>query len=166
MASDAMPPSHVCSYIYNTGVMMIEPLNASDFEQRVVQPWRRGDVHSYDGSDQGAINSLLYEFQLFNAREQARLHPRYNAVARWARHAEQSWGGQIRSAILHYTRESRPWLARPPAGNLTLSGQWVQGCGDGLCAARRNGYTQTWLHAVVSARHVQDVNASWSRYCA
>ena len=57
-----------CRYEFNSGVLLVEPLNQSDFHRRVVAPVSCRQVHSRDGGDQGAFNSLVYGHGLFGER--------------------------------------------------------------------------------------------------
>ena len=68
----------------NTGVLSVRPLTGSHFRSAVLQPIVAGKVPSREGSDQGAINSLLYGYSgtapLWGT---ARMLPeRYNFLAR------------------------------------------------------------------------------------
>ena len=98
-----MPP---CTYEYNTGVMMIEPLNRSAFQQQVVAPITCGRVDSRDGSDQGALNSLVHGHGLFPMH--GTLSSTYNAVHR----VEMLRGGTWRRwdpSIVHIVGARKPW---------------------------------------------------------
>ena len=59
-ASLARPSATLCPYPINSGVMVVSPLGEAAWRERIVRPMRRREVVSYDGGDQGAINTLLY----------------------------------------------------------------------------------------------------------
>ena len=84
-----------------------------------------------------------------------RLHPMYNVIARHAKHTEGRWGGTEHNtaALMHFTRETRPWQG-PPVNTTTLRpGEWMQGCGETLCdglklaASSLRRHHNTTIHA-------------------
>jgi len=128
-AAELRPSPAVCPYIVQTGIMVISPLEEHVFREHVVAPMRNHSVASYDGTDQGAINTLLYSRKLFGDAF-ARLHARYNVIARYRGHSQRYWGG-MSAAIVHHTGLSgRPWLR-----NYSSSSEWHQGCARGPPAA-------------------------------
>ena len=97
---------------------------------------RRREVASYDGGDQGAINTLLHgPAALFGPGLEGhmRLHPRYNVLGRTAKHAAAAMGGTP-PVLLHFTRETRPWQ-HPPQND----SEWFGGCAASVCAVARGG---------------------------
>ena len=116
------PPPSACPYIVQTGIMVLSPFGLDRFNAEVVEPMRSHVVQSYDGADQGAINTLLYSRRIFGEGF-ARLHARYNVIARYRSHSERYWAGQP-TAIVHHTGMSgRPWLT-----NYTVTSEWHRGC--------------------------------------
>ena len=117
-----------------SGVMMLEPLNTTAFNELIVAPVRSGQVHSYDSGDQGIINTLMYERRFFGDAYM-RLHPMYNVIARHAKHTELKWGAgtALSAALLHFTRETRPWQGPPQHNNVTRVAEWTTYCGPVVC---------------------------------
>ena len=120
----------------------MRPLNLTAFNEIIVEPMRNGIFASYDGGDQGIINTMLYgKLRLFGAdfERHARLHPMYNVIARHAKHTEQKWRakgsrvGNLTAGLLHFTRETRPWQIAPQVSNVTRAAEWARGCGSNLC---------------------------------
>lgn len=129
------PPPDRCPYILQSGVMVITPFNVTKFNRAVVDPVLSGEVHSYDSGDQGIITSLAYGAGKVFGDAYMRLHPMYNVIARHAKHTEKSWGGieHNTAAIMHFTRETRPWQGPPMEGSVIRGAEWQYGCGKGLC---------------------------------
>lgn len=98
-----------CRYELNTAVMAVAPLRSvGDFNAHVVRPARQGTLPSRDGSDQGAINSLVHDSRAFGGEPPLVLPSSYNALARVAslrREQFESW----RPALVHLSRETKPW---------------------------------------------------------
>ena len=112
-ASAARPSAALCPYPINSGVMVVSPLGEAAWRERIVRPMRRRDVASYDGGDQGAINTLLYgPAALYGAGLEGhmRLHPRYNVLGRTAKHAAEQ---RVESANCPATLESCAPLVCP-----------------------------------------------------
>ena len=133
-ASAARPSAALCPYPINSGVMVVSPLGEAAWRERIVRPMRRREVVSYDGGDQGAINTLLYgPAALYGTGLEAhmRLHPRYNVLGRTAKHASEAMGG-MPPVLLHFTRETRPWQHPPANGS-----EWYDGCAASVCAVAR-----------------------------
>ena len=132
--SELQPPMERCPYIVQSGVMSLVPLPPPQFAARVVAPVGRGEVLSYDGGDQGAINTLLYDGRHAVWRDGlARLHPAYNVLARTQKHSARSMGG-IPPKLVHYTRESRPWQHRIDPSDANGS-EWLRACAASVCTA-------------------------------
>jgi len=133
---ELMPPPQRCSYIIQSGVMMLQPLNLSAFNELIVQPVSHGLVSTYDSGDQGIISTLMYGKARLFGDAYMRLHPMYNVIARHAKHTEHKWGGGAAvsgAALLHFTRETRPWQQLPQMNNVTRIAEWTLQCGDVLC---------------------------------
>ena len=114
-ASAARPSAALCPYPINSGVMVVSPLGEAAWRERIVRPMRRREVASYDGGDQGAINTLLYgPAALYGAGLEGhmRLHPRYNVLGRTAKHAAKQ---RVESANCPATLESCAPLVCPAA---------------------------------------------------
>jgi len=121
-AADLRPRPNECPYIFQTGAMVITPLNLARFNAEVVGPLQHSSVQSYDGTDQGAINTLLYGAARIFGDAYARLHARYNVIARHRSHSEVFWNG-LPSALVHHTGKSgRPWQS---SSNMS---EWHGGC--------------------------------------
>lgn len=136
------PSPAACPYIIQTGVMMLQPFNLTAFNALIVDPIRAGAVATYDSGDQGILSTMLYgPRRLFgvNYERYARLHPLYNVIARHAKHTEQKWRakganiGLLSAALLHFTRETRPWQGAPHVNNVTRAAEWARGCGAVIC---------------------------------
>lgn len=109
-ARDLQPPTAECPFMLNAGLLVIRPRNLSSFNEEFVKPMRNESIASYDGTDQGVVNTLLHGRRRLWANNWAVLHPRYNNVARLRLHAERHWRG-IPTAVVHHTGLSgRPWL--------------------------------------------------------
>jgi hypothetical protein len=118
------PPPWECPYMFNTGLFVVRPLNLSTFNAAFVEPMRNGSIATYDGTDQGIINTLLYGRRKLWGDHWAVLHPRLNNIAGHSKHAEAHWRG-ISTVIYHYTGKSgRPWLGQ--GGSSAKS--WHEGC--------------------------------------
>ena len=152
---DWVPAPDRCPYILQSGVMVLTPLNLTGFNEAIVGPVSRGEVSSYDGGDQGIITSLTYGSARLFGNAYMRLHPMYNVIARHAKHTEGRWGGTEHNtaALMHFTRETRPWQG-PPVNTTTLRpGEWMQGCGETLCdglklaASSLRRHHNTTIHA-------------------
>lgn len=177
-AQDLLPSPSQCPYILQTGVFALSPLTQHAFQERVVGPIHAGAVRSYDGSDQGLVSSLVYAHHLFHEHEYMRLHPRYNTLARHLRHAEQSWGGQVKTVLVHHSRETRPWRLVPQTdlrlqngtGSLAHSFRWARMCGAVHCGQLRAGYrlkasdAQDMASLAVNQQQSQ-VERAWSAFC-
>eukprot|EP00966_Prymnesium_polylepis_P297100 6864384-Prymnesium_polylepis.1 len=79
--------------------MLLTPLGLREFNERVVSPLRNRSVSSYDGTDQGALNTMLYKHLVWGSRY-AILHPRFNVVARGLKSSESR---TMKSAVVHFT---------------------------------------------------------------
>ena len=142
------PPPDRCPYILQSGVMMINTFDVTTFNRAIVEPVVRGEVHSYDAGDQGIITSLTYGTWKAFGDAYMRLHPMYNVIARHAKHTEKSWGGveHNTAAIMHFTRETRPWQGKPMEGAIMRSAEWQYGCGAGLCTFLQAGRVAKHRH--------------------
>lgn len=134
-----------CPYIIQSGVMVLTPLNLTAFNRYIVGPVARGEVHSYDHGDQGIISSLMYGSQQLFGSSYMRLHPLYNVIARHAKHTETKWGGREHNtaAVMHFTRETRPWQNVPMMGKVIRGAEYQYQCGALLCdgvRASRKGH--------------------------
>ena len=175
--AEMQPPPSECPYVIQSGVMMLQPLNISAFNEMIVRPVSSGATNSYDSGDQGMIGTLLYKSRLFGDAYH-RLHPLYNVIARHAKHTEHHWGigskeyppGKLTAALLHFTRETRPWQGRPGSmtDNGTRAAEWSQKCGDSLCdllskqqrAPRARGTSATYKPPISNV-----VNRLWYPHC-
>mmetsp|Transcript_18145 Transcript_18145/g.46433 ORF Transcript_18145/g.46433 Transcript_18145/m.46433 type:complete len:346 (+) Transcript_18145:56-1093(+) len=123
--SEYAPSPSECPYMLNTGLMVIRPLSLVAFNRYFVEPMRNLSIRSYDGTDQGIVNTLLYGTQKLWGDRYAVLHPRYNVVAKDRHDSERRWGG-LMSIVLHYTGLSgRPWHH-----NYTSKSIWHTACLD------------------------------------
>lgn len=156
--------SSKCPYIPNTGVMVLSPLTVNAFNEKVVQPLVQGRISSYDETDQGAFATLVYGKQLFGD-SLMRLHPMYNTLARNLRHSEVSWNlsKSIRGALVHFSRESRPWSNIPNEGSYA-SGPWVSACGVLLCNSVAGAYSRFQKSAGMGA-YADIIDKGWERWC-
>ncbi|EOD22802.1 hypothetical protein EMIHUDRAFT_95428 [Emiliania huxleyi CCMP1516] len=98
-----------CWRMVNTGVLSVRPLTGSHFRSAVLQPIVAGKVPSREGSDQGAINSLLYGYSgtapLWGT---ARMLPeRYNFLARRLHTSLRRWAA---TPALHFSGETKKML--------------------------------------------------------
>ena len=171
--SEISPPPEKCKYILQSGVMMLRPLNLTAFNTLIVEPVRAGLVSTYDSGDQGIISTLLYGPRRLFGDNYQRLHPLYNVIARHAKHTEQKWKapGQkaLTSALLHFTRETRPWQISPRTDNVTRAAEWTRSCGPVVCMG-----LQGKRHNKTHARLVRNgytpptsigIHAGWEAYC-
>lgn len=181
------PPPSRCPYIIQSGVMMLQPLNLTAYNKLIVEPVSRGLVSTYDSGDQGIISTMMYstKWRLFGDAYM-RLHPRFNVIARHAKHTEQKWSGgprgqsPITAALLHFTRETRPWQSAPRMDNVTRAAEWCLACGAVVCKSmrvaprrgRRNASRlsfsgQEGVH--VGATHTSPqgigIHVAWEKYC-
>ncbi|KAL1521703.1 hypothetical protein AB1Y20_021358 [Prymnesium parvum] len=123
-----------CTYEYNSGVMVLEPLNRSAFHEQVVNPIRRGKVPSSDGSDQGFLNSLIHGHHLFGQRHEA-LSSTYNVVHRVQMLRGATWK-RLDPAIVHLVGARKPWgddarrdsISRP-SPYFEQEREWLRWCG-------------------------------------
>ena len=182
-ASEFPPPHDRCPYVLNSGVMVVSPFAPREFNDLVVKPVKENTVESYDSGDQGIIASLLYGMNgtVFGS-SYMRLHPRYNVLARQSGHAEVAWGGQIAAKLLHFTRDTRPWLNSPAVAHYSRAGEaiiidaktraprgragsmdeWLSACGAGVCQEIGSDVGQGTFTAATDAAKV---SRSWKRYC-
>ena len=141
----------------------------------VVDPVRAGNVSSYDSTDQGVVNTLLYKGRIYGAEHErfARLHPMYNVIARHAKHTELKWrapGANLTAALLHFTRETRPWQIAPQLSNVTRAAEWARGCGPAVCGGlvgKRhllNDKLQAAARGYVPPPNV-GIHAAWEPFC-
>jgi len=118
---ELVPPLLECPFILNTGLMLLTPLGLREFNERVVSPLRNRSVSSYDGTDQGALNTMLYKHLVWGSRY-AILHPCFNVVARGLKSSESR---TTKSAVVHFTGLSgRPWHS-----SFRNSSEWHRSCG-------------------------------------
>ena len=178
-AHEMRPTPASCPLIFNTGVMMLRPFNLSTFNALFVDPVRAGTVASYDSTDQGIINTLLYKGRLFGPQHEhfARLHPMYNVIARHAKHTEHKWRlpnslPNLTAVLLHFTRETRPWQSPPQVNNVTRAAEWTYGCGRAVCGslmAKRLllNEKKSWAAAMEGYKPPPSVgiHADWEPYC-
>ena len=131
------PTPAKCPYVIQSGVMMLRPLNLTAFNALIVDPIRAGAVFTYDSGDQGIISTLMYGPRRLFGDAYLRLHPRYNVIARHAKHTEAKWSRNrtLTAALLHFTRETRPWQGppRPDNDNVTRAAEWSRACGPAVC---------------------------------
>ena len=177
-AHEMRPTPASCPLIFNTGVMMLRPFNLSTFNALFVDPVRAGTVASYDSTDQGIINTLLYKGRLFGPQHEhfARLHPMYNVIARHAKHTEHKWRlpnslPNLTAVLLHFTRETRPWQGPPQVNNVTRAAEWAYGCGGAVCGGlvgKRhilNGILSTVARRGYTPPPAVGIHAAWETYC-
>ena len=88
---------------FNSGVMVLEPSRAT-FDDMMA---RRAELHSYDGSDQGFLNSYFSEW--FEGPPEHRLPLIYNVprILAYYRPAWMRLEGKIK--VLHYYGPRKPW---------------------------------------------------------
>ena len=135
---ELQPHPDKCQFILQSGVMMLKPFNLTAYNALIVEPVSRGLVATYDSGDQGLITTMMYssKHRLFGDRYM-RLHPSYNVIARHAKHTEMKWGGglpnNLTAALLHFTRETRPWQNAPQSNNVTRAAEWTFKCGPVVC---------------------------------
>ena len=111
-----------------------QPHNQSAFRSEVVAPVACGRVVSRDGSDQGALNSLVHGHGALGGRP-APLHPSYNAVMRNAMTRPSAWR-RWNPAIVHLVGPRKPWsaaaqkdaLAKPHDPYLLEERRWLKSC--------------------------------------
>ena len=123
-----------CVYEVNSGVLVVAPHNQSAFRSEVVAPVACGRVVSRDGSDQGALNSLVHGHGALGGRP-APLHPSYNAVMRNAMTRPSAWR-RWNPAIVHLVGPRKPWsaaapkdaLAKPHDPYLLEERRWLKSC--------------------------------------
>lgn len=170
------PQPDQCPYILQSGVMVLTPLNLTGFNALVVGPVSRGEVQTYDAGDQGLITSLTYGPQKLFGDSYMRLHPMYNVIARHAKHTESKWGGHEHNtaALMHFTRETRPWQNPPVNATMLRPGEWLYGCGPTTCdglhlASQRrrhhNNATGTGSGGGSQAPIHIGVHAGWFTFC-
>ena len=100
----------------------------------MVAPVACGRVVSRDGSDQGALNSLVHGHGALGGRP-APLHPSYNAVMRNAMTRPSAWR-RWNPAIVHLVGPRKPWsaaaqkdaLAKPTDPYLLEERRWLKSC--------------------------------------
>ena len=202
-AREYPPPHNDCPYVLNTGVMVLSPFGLREFNEKVVRPVVNGEVESYDSGDQGIIASLLYgtNGSFVGSSNYMRLHPRYNVVARASGRAEEAWSrrqtkqslANIPAILLHFTRETRPWLNSP--GNFsavdqqqfasasdasgtvtnitarttthqTARKEWLSSCARGVCGAigSRDDPVEQGFFTIDKAAIA--VSTQWKQFCA
>ena len=169
---DWKPAPDKCPYILQSGVMVLTPLNLTGFNELIVGPISRGEIQTYDMGDQGIITSLTYGSQRIFGDAYMRLHPMYNVIARHAKHTEGHWGGKERNtaALMHFTRETRPWQQRPLNVSTLRAGEWMYGCQPVLCellAPQPRQHLQTGESTLLSARAPVNigVHSEWYASC-
>jgi len=120
--------------------MSLRTISEGEFERRVVQPIQAGKVYSQDGSDQGALNTLIYQYALFGHHPVVRLSRIYNAPARSFTHSADArrWFESNRPAVIHFSSELKPWLwhkhsASSTAGAATRAMQPLAECYRHAC---------------------------------
>lgn len=135
-STDISPAPSKCPYTVQSGVMTLTPMNLTAFNELVVEPVSAGKVFTYDGGDQGIINTLMYGPRKVFGDRFMRLHPRYNVIARHAKHTETKWrhNGSLTADLLHFTRETRPWQGVPRIDNVTRVAEWTKGCAGVVCS--------------------------------
>ena len=124
------PPPDECPFIINAGLLVVKPLNTTAFNAEFVEPMKRHAITTYDGGDQGIVNSLLHgPRKLWGADRWAVLHPRFNNVARGRLHSERAWKG-LPTSVLHHTGLSgRPWLLPVNRTIVSWPDEWyASGC--------------------------------------
>mmetsp|Transcript_4405 Transcript_4405/g.11530 ORF Transcript_4405/g.11530 Transcript_4405/m.11530 type:complete len:394 (+) Transcript_4405:152-1333(+) len=168
------PPPEPCPYILQSGVMVLSPLSLTTFNDLIVGPVFRGEIQSYDAGDQGLITSFTYgSYKLFGD-SYMRLHPMYNVIARHAKHTEGRWGGHEHNtaALMHFTRETRPWQNPPNNATDLRTGEWWHGCGQMLCGSlqqsrHRHHHNLSWTSTSGSAQppaHI-GIHMAWYSFC-
>lgn len=101
--SRGLPP---CRYMLNSGVMSLRPLrSAAEFRRLVLEPTQRGVAWSREGSDQGALNSLINAHHLFGSDVRI-LSPAFNRLARVYAQRPDQWKDP---AVVHFSGETKPW---------------------------------------------------------
>ena len=123
-----------CPWIFNTGCAVLTPLSARAFNAELVRPMLNASIDTYDGSDQGILNTLLWGARRLWGARYAILHPRYNVIGSQAAHAAR---GGLEAALVHHTGHSgRPWLrnvTRARASGTPMpprAEEWHEGCGE------------------------------------
>jgi hypothetical protein len=179
------PAPSRCPYVLQSGVMMLQPLNLTAFNTLIVGPVANGRISTYDGGDQGIITTLVYGKTRMFGDSYMRLHPKYNVIARHAKHTEVKWGvynqNKLSASLLHFTRETRPWQSGPRIDNVTRVAEWTTHCGHVVCrslhhdklrrqerkAANVSKTTQMQLHE--GATHVAPpaigISGAWDAFC-
>lgn len=128
----AQPP---CRYELQAGVFVLTPLPPAAYRAKVLTPVCGGRVWALDRGDQGALNTLLYESDVFGPQSDGGrfqlLHPTYNAryevrryQALWAR-----W--RMNMSVMHFSGSHKPW--REVRANRTTVAEvreWKQFCGE------------------------------------
>ena len=95
-----------CRYMLNSGVMSLRPLqSASEFRRLVLEPTQRGVAWSREGSDQGALNSLINAHNLFGSDVRV-LSSSFNRLARVYAQRPGHWKDP---AVVHFSGETKPW---------------------------------------------------------
>eukprot|EP00316_Scyphosphaera_apsteinii_P002112 CAMPEP_0119335786 /NCGR_PEP_ID=MMETSP1333-20130426/90391_1 /TAXON_ID=418940 /ORGANISM="Scyphosphaera apsteinii, Strain RCC1455" /LENGTH=287 /DNA_ID=CAMNT_0007346441 /DNA_START=81 /DNA_END=941 /DNA_ORIENTATION=+ len=135
-----------CKEEFQGGVLVIKPFNTSTFYRNIVKPIQSGDLKSRDGSDQGVLNTLVYDKRAFGDQWMI-LPSRYNALARVRGLRPEQWR-QWNAAVVHYSRETKPWdFGASGTGRLDTAAwadqAWVssKSSGDGLASPRMDGYS-------------------------
>ena len=168
--SQVSPAPESCPYILQSGVMMLKPLSLAAFNEIIVDKVSTGTVRSYDSSDQGIINTMIYKHRIVGDAYM-RLHPRYNVIARHAKHTEAKWmgGPSLTAALLHFTRETRPWQGSPRYDNVTRAAEWTSSCGPLVCKLMFNQRRNLKNVSRDDGRHqsfLMGITSSWEPYCA
>ena len=95
-----------CRYMLNSGVMSLRPLQSADeFRRLVLDPTQRGVAWSREGSDQGALNSLINAHNLFGSDVRI-LSPAFNRLARVYAQRPSQWKDP---RVVHFSGETKPW---------------------------------------------------------
>lgn len=121
-----------CAFMFNAGLVVFNPMHTEAFNELVVKPVSNGSVAGYVHSEQGMMNTLLYDARKgFSWKASyAVLHPRFNTIARFLPAAEKLFGQK--AVGVHWTGGSgRPWLpgAKPPSDVLpAVWDEWQQHC--------------------------------------
>ena len=162
------PAPESCPYIIQSGVMMLKPLSLAAFNERIVGPVSTGTVGTYDSTDQGMINTMIYKRRIFGDAYM-RLHPMYNVIARHAKHTEAKWGGTaLTAALLHFTRETRPWQNSPRYDNVTRLAEWTTHCGADVCKLmfnRRSVFKNVSRDGGQTLPVLVGITSHWEPYC-
>jgi hypothetical protein len=136
IAPPAQPP---CRYELQAGVFVLTPLPPAAYRTKVLAPVCGGRVWAHDRSDQGALNTLLYESEVFGLPSDGGrfrlLHPTYNARSEVRGRYQALWARwRANMSVVHFTGSRKPW--RETRATMTkgvevkgLWREWKQLCG-------------------------------------